>query len=733
MAANFAVPPGVRRSALVGASVNRSGPPLDHVSREGVSPEVLHALREVAYGDEQVVEELLGRLSTSQLQGLRALPDPLPLVPSIDAVGESLTLSDWERRALLVAAVCVDDRLDVLLTAIDRSMEDVLEGTLTNHLTIVAGRFAFADPRIRIWVHETAPLGERTRLHERLAGVYARLGDARRSLWHRALSAMQGDPALANPLLLLAADAERTGDGVWAYAVAREAASHADPRVIDRARVVAGRCALGAGWLDDALDWLRPAIGDDDLGAVRDALPAFVAASTMRHGVVPSADLLQHRPKVALDPRWSGYGRAVALAAALSAERGYRTESRSWFTAVREVDSRSGKPGRLTMAVAEWCALFAGDEQEIPEGGPSGPSWALCGALRLGLDGDPEAGLRELAASERVTGRAKDSLIVGRERSRLMRAHRAVAEAILRFWSGDLRASRAGLEAAALHLPIALPFAGVAVSLARRLELAVDGRLGSLSRSLEAACPATPPGDGLVDSGIEAYLCGDSEQAAAHLRLWTERGAPSPAFALPGLDEVGPVDVPDVPIAPPDAVRARALRRRIRAARENAWERDHSEAAEASREITSPFERARVEALLGTVCATRGDRGAGIRHLRAARTLFVDAGADAWAQSVSARLARLGEGDGAAPTTMPIPVSGDPLGVCRAAWEPLLTDRELSVAMLVADGRTNREIAAQLLVSVRTVEVHIGRVFTKLDVRSRSELIALAHRTNQHL
>lgn len=518
-----------------------------------------------------------------------------------------------------------------------------------------------------------------------------------------------------------------------AYAAAREAASHADSRELNRARVVAGSCALGAGWLDDALDWLGPVIGSDDLEAVADALPPFVVAATVRNGVVPSADLLQHRPKRPLDPRWRGYGRAVSLAAAFSAERGQRAESRSWFLEARGADSHARRPGWLTAVAVEWSALFTAAEQGIKAADPSAPEWALCSALRMGLEGDAAAGLRLLAGSERVSGCANDSVIVGGERSRFIRAHRTVAEAILRFWNGDLHTSKAGLEEAALHLPLALPFGGVAVSLARRLELAVDGRPGALSAALEAACPAISPGDGLVDRGLEAYLDGDSEQAAVHLRLWIERGAPGPMFALSGLDEVGPIDLSDAPIAPPDAMRARTLRCRIRAARENAWERDYQDAADAGRQIVSPFERARVEALLGTAYATRGDRAAGLRHLRAARTLFTDSGADAWARAVDVRLTKLGGQVSRAsqPPTTPIPVPDDPLWVCRVAWEPLLTERELSVAMLVADGHTNREIASRLFVSVRTVEVHIGRVFTKLDVRSRGELIALAHRTNQ--
>lgn len=53
--------------------------------------------------------------------------------------------------------------------------------------------------------------------------------------------------------------------------------------------------------------------------------------------------------------------------------------------------------------------------------------------------------------------------------------------------------------------------------------------------------------------------------------------------------------------------------------------------------------------------------------------------------------------------------------------------------MQAVGGAANRDIGEALNVSVRTVEVHLGRVFSKLDVRSRVELTVLAHRTNQHL
>jgi len=57
---------------------------------------------------------------------------------------------------------------------------------------------------------------------------------------------------------------------------------------------------------------------------------------------------------------------------------------------------------------------------------------------------------------------------------------------------------------------------------------------------------------------------------------------------------------------------------------------------------------------------------------------------------------------------------------------PTLTRREAEVAVLVARGLTNRDIAAQLFLSVRTVEVHVDRILTKLGFHSRTQVAAWA-------
>ena len=55
-----------------------------------------------------------------------------------------------------------------------------------------------------------------------------------------------------------------------------------------------------------------------------------------------------------------------------------------------------------------------------------------------------------------------------------------------------------------------------------------------------------------------------------------------------------------------------------------------------------------------------------------------------------------------------------------------LTSVEERIAHLVRVGQTNREVASALFISVRTVESHLGRIYRKLGIRSRTELAARA-------
>jgi ATP/maltotriose-dependent transcriptional regulator MalT len=87
-------------------------------------------------------------------------------------------------------------------------------------------------------------------------------------------------------------------------------------------------------------------------------------------------------------------------------------------------------------------------------------------------------------------------------------------------------------------------------------------------------------------------------------------------------------------------------------------------------------------------------------------------------ESLAAR-ARLHLGEGADATAAARPESDDPFG---------LTPRERDVLALVAAGATNREIGEQLHMAEKTASVHVSRILAKLNVRSRTEAAAVAHR-----
>jgi DNA-binding NarL/FixJ family response regulator len=58
-----------------------------------------------------------------------------------------------------------------------------------------------------------------------------------------------------------------------------------------------------------------------------------------------------------------------------------------------------------------------------------------------------------------------------------------------------------------------------------------------------------------------------------------------------------------------------------------------------------------------------------------------------------------------------------------------LSDRELEVLQLLADGNTNKDIAAKLFISTQTVKTHIAHIFEKLGVKDRTEAVASALRS----
>lgn len=680
--------------------------------------------------DASTIREVVERLSPAQRHGMSPLPVLLPLVPAIARRYEGLELDARDRDLLLALSICLDDALDPILEFDGRSAAEIASGTLGDRLTLHAGRARFVEARLSIWVRATTGTASAAAAHERLSAIFRRRDDPMSADWHSARAAWEAAPGAAPELTLIARQLTESGHPDRALLLAREAFAHATGSAQDEARLVAGASAVGAGYATEAVEWLEGLHPDGEESCRRRGMGALLVAQAFR-GRVPEVDPGVLRPTTDDVDDWQHWTRAAALAAVMCAERGDRHGMRGWLDALREGAARiDGERELRDLVVAlSWLIVGEHDVDEVASAGPV--SGRMLRTLRAAMSGDVDRGLRLLAMGESAMSAEPDPLVPGYERSPVIQAYRAVLEVLLLAWRGDIGLARDRLIQAALALPVGLPFAGLGVVLARRLDLAVLGELGPFSRSLTDALPPGTKIDRLVDRGIQSFLAGSFDEAAATVRLWADLGSPRTAMTVPGLDELAllpderPVAV--AAIEPPEIAFAQQLRIRLATAGEGRWRTEREEVGEAARTLHSPFARARVETMLGTQHAIRDDHPAARVHLQHAERLFELSGATAWARAIRDRLDRLEAREG---SIVP-PV--DPLSACRAAWAQRLTARELEVAMHAVGGSANRDIAAELNVSVRTVEVHLGRVFTKLDVRSRVELTVLAHRTNTHL
>jgi DNA-binding CsgD family transcriptional regulator len=124
------------------------------------------------------------------------------------------------------------------------------------------------------------------------------------------------------------------------------------------------------------------------------------------------------------------------------------------------------------------------------------------------------------------------------------------------------------------------------------------------------------------------------------------------------------------------------------------------------RELEAPYEAARTRELIGLTCRKMGDEESAAMELDAAAWVFRQLGAAPDLARVEALIRK----------TIPT-VAG-------------LTEREIEILRLVATGKTNREIAALLVISDHTVRRHLQNIFGKLGVTTRTAATAYAFQHN---
>jgi DNA-binding CsgD family transcriptional regulator len=229
-----------------------------------------------------------------------------------------------------------------------------------------------------------------------------------------------------------------------------------------------------------------------------------------------------------------------------------------------------------------------------------------------------------------------------------------------------------------------------ALAAAQRILQAAEGRISHLQRwlwplldtSARVACVATAPG---ASDGVAA--------AAEVLRLVARHAEAAP---------------PLTPVQDAHAAACRATAGRQDAA---AWDG----VASAWERLGEPYCQARALVSAAEAALADGGRDVAGERLRQAASLAGPLGAGPLLEEISAlaKRARIDVARGEADD--------------RASPRLGLTDRELEVLRLVAAGRNNRDIAAELFISAKTASVHVSNILAKLGVHTRVEAAAIAH------
>ena len=135
-------------------------------------------------------------------------------------------------------------------------------------------------------------------------------------------------------------------------------------------------------------------------------------------------------------------------------------------------------------------------------------------------------------------------------------------------------------------------------------------------------------------------------------------------------------------------------------------------AADDFRRYALPFAEARARLSLGELLRRDRQPRLAREHLRTAFGLFHDLGATVWADRAAAELR----------------ASGESAQAPESNGLETLTAQELQIVRYVSQGASNREVAAQLFISPRTVEYHLYKAYPKLGISSRTQLSACSAR-----
>ncbi|WP_067825210.1 helix-turn-helix transcriptional regulator [Actinomadura kijaniata] len=687
---------------------------------EGVPAQVVERLVELTGGNPLALEEAAKVLGAERLAGRVPLPDPLPVGAELFREQVSALSAD-ARKLLLVAAAEGRGDVDVVLRAAGVPVSALEEAEASGLVRVEGAALRFRHPLVRSAVYGAVEAAEQRRAHAALADV---LDDPDRRAWHRASSVYVRDESVAAELAGAGERArERSGYGDAASAFAR--AAELTPERATRARRLID--AATAAWLggrpgqaQSCLAEARELAGDELTRAEAERLRGRFELNSGDVAEAQRILLAAARPELPAE-----------LVVGLLADAAEAASVHGDVAAIVETGERAeayGDSFHRNMLVGIG-AMLAGDpergaavlRQGLRNAEPEEAAdflWATAAASYLGeadtaarlavdagrvarvsgLAGQLPVVLEYVATAERVDGRLADSAAVSEEGLMLAReagytnsvaAHLANLAAVAAVRGREEECERYAREALAIAIPHRI---GLRVSVARYALGLLDLSLGrfAAAHSKFAAMVAAGPGAGhpttvwrstpdRVEAAVGCGETGAAEEAVGRYERWAANARSDEARAL--------------------LARCRAL------VAEGELALPMFEEAMRLHEGGSAFERARTALLYGERLR-RAHRAGDARHpLRTAAETFGRLGADPWERRAREELRAAGE-------------SAEPRPDARDA----LTPQERRIAALVAEGATNKEVAARLFLSTRTVEYHLYRIYPKLGVSSRTEL-----------
>jgi DNA-binding CsgD family transcriptional regulator len=699
-------------------------------------PRVRQRLLTEARGNPLALLELPAALSDAQLAGRASLPEALPLTARLrSAFTQQLKrLPEASQAALMIASAENAGELGVIHAALDGvhladgALDPAEEAGL---IRMHDGTLVFRHPLLRSAIYESATLARRQRAHAALADALAREQRSDRALWHRAMATDGPDEQLAEALEASARQSgQRAGHASAASGFERAAAlSETEAARVSRL-VMAAEAAWGAGQADRArslIDRSLPTAGE----AARVRLLYLGGVIEGRHGwLARGVTTLRQAAALSDDP--SLRLQMLREAGAMAIYAGDYEQVIAIGEDAAEVSPKSDVDCYIKAAVRAYAADLSADQER-------GAALAAEAIELAELIDDPMC-LISAAATAARQRMAADGLryatraaAIARERalvSTLPFALQAQARALIGASRFDL-AYAAAEEGWRLALDVQQPWAA-------SLNLAYLARIDALRGAEQLASDRVSELQALVaTSGASALTC---SVAMTMGLLELERGRPSQALdhLMVVVSTVRPESNPLFVLGLPDAVEAAvradrlddvlgdferfeawvtefptparvALLARCRAlVDESAAERNFEQAVGLA-EALSPFDRARSEMLYGEWLRRHRRRVDARAHLRAALLAFGQLGLPPWEERARSELRATGE----------TARKRDP------STRDRLTAQELQIARLVAAGMSNPEVAGQLFLSPRTIDYHLRKVFTKLEITSRTELAAV--------